>query len=392
MIKSITIIIFVLSTFMLTAQKNLPKSINSLSFNLLNKLNTENENVLISAYSISGALALTYVGAKNETKSEMEKVLFPYIKNKVGSDFQTLNESLSFNKKLELLTANAIWLEKAYKLKKRYAKEISENFKSELNKADFVSVTGRDSARNEINRWVEEKTKEMITDFIPPDVLSASTTMVLVNAIYYLGKWNTAFPKQKSYKADFKSSKEKKVVCEFMKNTLNLTYYSDSLLRAVEIPYEDNEASLIVVLPKNKSTKLSGLLDNNYFGKIYRGFKNRKVELHLPKFKLESEYELNSYLKELGLKSAFDASADFSGITGKKEIHISNILHKAVMVLDESGTEASAATAVITSRSVSNNYTKPVLFKADYPFIFLIREKSTGTILFMGNLVEPTTL
>ena len=175
-----------------------------------------------------------------------------------------------------------------------------------------------------------------------------------------------------------------------MKNTLYLAHYSDDLLSAVEIPYENDEASLIVILPKDKNQKLSGLVDMMYFNKIYRMLKQKKVELHLPKFKLESEYELSSYLKELGLKSAFGSSADFSGITGKKEIHISNILHKAVVELDESGTEASAATAVITSRSASvGTHTRPILFKANHPFIFLIREKSTGTILFMGNLVKP---
>ena len=390
MVKFITTIIFIISTLMLTAQNNLPKSINNLSFSLLDKLNTKNQNVMISAYSISGALALTYAGAKNETKLEMDKVLFPHIKNDVSSDFYSLNESLSFNKKLELLTANAIWLENSYKLKKRYAKEISENFKSELNKADFVSTTGREDARQNINQWVEKKTKEMITDFIPPDVMDASTTMVLVNAIYFLGKWHTEFPVTNSYEADFKSVGEKNTKCTFMKNTLYLAHYSDDLINAVEIPYENNEASLIVILPNDKNQKLSGLVDMVYFNKIYRMLKQEKVELHLPKFKLESEYELNSYLQELGLKSAFNSTADFSGITGKKEIHISNVLHKAVMEIDESGTEASAATAVITSRSASvGNNTRPILFKADHPFIFLIREKSTGIILFMGNLFEP---
>lgn len=390
MTKFITIFTFVFSSFMMTAQKNLPRSINKLSFKLLNKVNTENKNTFISAYSISAALALTYMGAKNETKAEMEKVLFPYIKTDVGSDFRVLNESLSFNKKLELLLANAVWLEKAYKPKKRYEKEISKDFKSELNKVDFLSSTGRESARKEINQWVETKTKEKITDFIPPDVLNASTTMILVNAVYFLAKWNTAFPEQNTYEADFKTGGKEKTVCKFINNTQYLPYYSDDLLRAVEIPYEDNEASLIVILAKKTDEELNGLVDYDYFSKLYRGLRRVKIDLQLPKFKIESEYELSSYLKELGLKSAFDSSADFSGITGKKEFHISNILHKAVMELDESGTEASAATAVLTSRSVSvGSTTRPILFKADHPFVFIIREKSTGTILFIGKLTNP---
>ena len=376
---------------MLIAQKNnISESINNLSFSILKKINVESENVLISAYSISNALALTYMGAKDSTKFEMEKILFPYIDNSVNKDFYDLNESLSLNKRLQLLSANALWLENNYKLEKEYSKLISEDFKSEVKTANFSSKNGREKARKEINSWVEKTTKEKITDFLAPRILSESTALVLVNAIYFFSNWHVKFPEANTYKAEFKTNDKDTTKCDYMTDTIQLSYYSDDLLSAVEIPYEDGEASMIILLPKDTLINLSYSINNQYFRKIYSSFKNEKVVLHLPKFKLESEYELNKYLKEMGLASIFNSSADFSGITGDNGLFISNVLHKAIIEVNESGTEASAATAVIVSRSaVVGKESKPIIFKADHPFIFLIREKSTGTILFMGNLAKP---
>ncbi len=389
--KIILVSIFIFFYLMNIAQtKHIVKNINTLSFNLLKRINTENENTLISAYSISSALAMTYAGAKDSTKLEMEKILFPNVDKSVNKDFYDLNESLSFNKKLELYSANALWLENSYKLEKEYRKLISYDFKSEVNTANFSSEKGRKKARNEINSWVEKTTKGMISDFIAPNVLSNSTMLVLVNAIYYFSKWNIKFPKENTYKGIFKTSQKDSSSCDYMTDTSNYSYYTDNLLSAIEIPYENNEASMIILLPKNPSENLSESINSLYFRKIYSSFKKEKLELHLPKFKLKSEYELNKYLIEMGLASIFNSSADFSGITGSKELFISNVIHKAAIELNESGTKASAATAVVVSRSaIVGNATKPTLFKADHPFMFLIRENSTGTILFMGNLAKP---
>ncbi len=391
MTKNIFTFIFILSSFMLTSQNNnLNNNINGLSFNLLKTINSENGNVLISAYSISNALALTYMGAKDSTKLEMEKVLFPKAHKSVNKGFYDLNESLGLNKNLQLFSANAIWLENTYNLEKEYVRVISEDFKSEVNKANFSGERGREKARKEINSWVEKKTKEKITDFIKPRLLSESTTLVLVNAIYFFGNWHVKSPKAHSYNGEFKLSQEKVAETEYMTDTIELFYYTDELLNAVEIPYEDGEASMIILLPKDASINLSASLNNQYFNKLLKNLKKEKVDLHIPKFKLESEYELSKYLKDMGLVSLFNSSADFSGITGKKEIHISNVLHKAVIEVNESGTVASAATAIITTRSaVVGKVTKPILFKADHSFIFLIHEKSTGTILFSGNFAKP---
>lgn len=376
---------------MLIAQKNnTAKNINNLSFNLLANINTESKNVLFSAYSISNALAMTYVGAKDSTKLEMGKILFPYNENNISKGFYRLNESLGFNKKIQLFSANAIWLENAYKLKKVFKKIIAEDFMSKVNKANFSTKKGREKAKKEINSWVEKTTKGKIADFLTPKVLSESTTLVLVNAIYFYSNWDVKFAKANTYKAKFETSTENISECDYMTDTSNFLYYSNDLLSAVEIPYQNNEASLIILLPNNASNNLSDLVDYQYFAKLYPKLKNEKVALHLPKFKLESKYELNSYFKKMGLVSAFKPTANFSGITGKKEIHISNVIHKATVEINESGTKASAATAVITTRSaIIGKKTKPILFKANHPFVFLIREKSTGTILFIGNLAKP---
>jgi len=204
--KVLFLTVFLFFYFMIISQtNNVSESINKFSFNLLKKINTENENTLISAYSISNALAMTYMGAKDSTKLEMEKVLFPNVSKSVNKDFYDLNESLNLNKKLELYSANAIWLENAYKLEKEYRKLISNDFKSEVNMANFSSDKGRQKARKEINSWVEETTKGMIPDFLAPRVLSKSTTLVLVNAIYFFSKWDLKFNEENTYKGEFKN-------------------------------------------------------------------------------------------------------------------------------------------------------------------------------------------
>ena len=278
-------------------------------------------------------------------------------------------------------------MQKSYKPERKYSKIMTDDFLSKINTANFIGDKGQKKARKEINSWVEDKTKEMIKDFIAPHTLSDATIMVLVNAIYFRGKWDIGFSEKNTYKGKF-NNLENEEDCKFMTNNVQLSYYTDDLLSAVEIPYEDNEASMIILLAKEKNINLSDSLNNQYLKNIIRQSSKRKVNLHLPVFKIESEYELSDYLKEMGMNSAFNTSADFSGITGSKDIHISNIIHKAVIEVNESGTKASAATAVIATRSTSLE-PKSVTFKADRSFVFLIKEKSTGIILFMGSLAKP---
>jgi len=387
--KNLAFLIFIiLYPIMSVAQHQSIENINNLSFELLQQINKAEgqKNIFISAYSISNAMAMTYLGAKDNTKTELENVLFPKHKNKVAIDLKKLNETLSLNRSIELYSANNIWLSNKLTVKKRFENDLNDIFQAQIQKANFSDKQGVEQARQNINQWVEEKTKNKIKDFIAPGVLDESTVIVLVNAVYYYAKWKVQFEETDIYKDNFTNIDKNELLTEFMRSILSIPYYNNSEVEAVEIPYENDEASLIIILP-NDFENFSEKLDYQYFRKIVDGFSKKSVKLSIPKFKQESEYNLVEYFKNMGINDLFTSKADLSGFTGDKDIHISKVLHKAIIEINESGTEASAATAVIGSRSVSGNKDM-VIFKADKPFYYFIKENSTGVILFAGSFVD----
>lgn len=385
--KSILFILLIIFPFMMNAQKNSVKNINKLSFELLQQINKAdgNKNVFISAYSVLNALSMTYMGAKAETKTEMENILFPNHENSIPEDFKVLNEALSFNKEIELYSANNIWIKQNMDIKKRFAKNLKLYFNADIGKANFSNTEGIEKARKDINTWVEEKTKNNIKDFLAQGVLDESTVIVLVNAVYYHAQWKNRFEEKNTYQDIFHTIAGNEVKTDFMRSVLTIPYYKNNELEAVEIPYENNEASFIIVMPDDFEG-FSKKLDINYFNTIIRKLENKKVRITIPKFKEESEYELIEYFKNMGMNKLFSSQADLSGISINKDIRISNIIHKAVIDINESGTQASAATAVIGSRSVAGS-NDVVVFKANRPFFYFIKEKSTGVLLFAGCFV-----
>ncbi|MCF6240588.1 MAG: serpin family protein [Bacteroidales bacterium] len=387
--KVLSFILLILFPLMINAQKNSVKNINNLSFELLKQINKANgnKNIFISAYSISNALAMTYIGAKAETKTEMENILFPNNENTIPQDLKALNDALSFNRKIELYSANNIWIKQNMDIKKSFTKNLKINFNADIRQANFSTTDGIEKTRNDINTWVEEKTKNNIKDFLTKGILDESTVIVLVNAVYYYAQWKNRFEEKNTYQDNFYTIDGGKVKTNYMRSVLTIPYYKNNELTAIEIPYENNEASFIIVMPDNFEN-FAKKFDIQYFERITQRLENKKVRLSIPKFKEESEYELIEYFKNMGMTKLLSSQADLSGISGNKDIKISNIIHKAIIEINESGTEASAATAVIGSRSVTGS--KEVeIFKANRPFFYFIKEKSTGVLLFAGSFVTP---
>ena len=374
---------------MINAQQNAVQNINKLSFKLLQEIHKAegNKNILISAYSISNAMAMTWLGTKGESKEELQKTLFPYSEKDVAQDIYRLNEALSFNRNIELYTANNMWLSKNYEAKKRFEKSLQEYFSAKIHYADFQTKEGVEKARLDVNQFVEKATKENIKDFIAEGVLDESTVMVLVNAVYYYAKWKTAFDEKNTFDDVFKTIDQTEKNIAFMHTVLTSGYYKNNELTAIELAYENSEASFIIILPDDFQ-EFTRKLNQKYFNVITTGFKNKSLNISIPKFKEEGDYELIEYFKNMGINKLFGSQADLSGISGNKDIKISHIIHKAIIDVNESGTEASAATAVIGSRSVSSA-NETIRFKADRPFFYFIKEKSTGTVLFSGCFVKP---
>jgi len=386
--KRFLFILLIVSMNNISAQHTAVKNINNLSFKLLQRIRkTEgNKNILLSAYSINNALALTYLGAKNETKTEMQQIIFPYSEKNVPEEVKKLNDNLSFNRNLKLYSANNIWINEQEQIKKRFAKDVQEYFGASIQKADFSNKENIEKTRQKINFWVEQKTENKIKDFIEKGVLDESTVIVLVNAIYFYAKWKFQFDEHNTFADNFYDIYKNTTQTDFMHSVLSIDYYNNQELAAISIPYEHNEASLIIVLPDDFISFVYKM-DNNYFEKILSGFQKRKVNLSIPKFKQQSNYDLIEYFRNMGLVHLF-SNADLSGISGTKDTKVSNIIHQAVIDINESGTEASAATAVIGSRSVSAN-NEQVIFNANRPFFYFVRENNTGTLLFSGLFLTP---
>jgi serpin B len=291
----------------------------------------------------------------------------------------------------ELFVANALWGQKGYAFKPEFTAMLQNSYGAGLNDVDFAHQT--EQARKTINDWVAQQTKDKIKDLIPQGILDNLTRLVLTNAIYFKSNWAETFTKQATKDAPFKLSADQSVDVPMMHTQKSFPYIETDDFQMVELPYVAHELSMVILLPK-KVDAVGDIEKNLTAANIDRWLNDKKpvpVEVTLPKFKFSSQFRLDDTLKGLGMKDAFDAGkADFSKMTAQERLYISAVIHKAFVAVDEEGTEAAAATAVVGEGGGAPMQPKnPKVFKADHPFIFLIRHNATGAILFMGRLVNP---
>jgi serpin B len=388
----LSVLICLLSINLLAQKNTSSQSINSFSFKLFELVNDEQKNCFFSPYSVFGALSMTAAGAKKATQLEMQNALEIEKEINAPEQFKNLSDGFKSDRNIKLLTANSIWLHKSLKIKKSFAKLTSNYYDAKCENVDFEDAAKREKARKEINGWVEKQTNKMIKNFIKPGVLTDATGMVLLNAVYFKALWQTAFTKEQTVPDKFLAASGKKITCEMMNSSINTKYYEDDKFQAVEIPYKNKEASMLIILPKKDTESKINEIDYEYYSDIAKSFAAKKVKVSIPKFKMEVQYELRDAMKRMGMKSAFSKDADFSGITGGKGLTISKILHQSVIDVNESGTEASSATAVIAMRSTMITKDIPIVFKADRPFLFIVKQASSNVILFMGYLAEPPSI
>lgn len=413
--------------FKLTMEAN-----SDFAWDLYAQIAKENEdgNLFFSPYSISSALAMTMEGARGQTAREMGDVLrFPDAVRRIGVDDQripwetskintgmgAINDRLNRDKKpYALKVANALWGEQSYRWRPEFLKALDEPYGALLRKVDFIHNPERE--RQRINQWVEDQTEQKIEELLPksPPVITGNTRLVLTNAIYFKGNWSQQFNAKQTNDLQFTMASGEKVTAptmwfdpqhaDFKRKTLNgyfpfgyaafdaqgkrTSNRGRTHFEILAMPYAGNELSMFVLLP----TKHDGLpsleqqLNRRNLEQWLRTVKKREVEVYLPKFKMETEFDLVPTLKALGMRAAF-GNADFSGLCESGGLHISDVRHKAFVEVNETGTESAAATAVVATES------KPPparTFKALRPFIFLIRDNKTGSILFAGRMMNPT--
>jgi serpin B len=346
-------------------------------------------NLVFSPYSISTAMAIVYAGARGETEKQMAETLhFTLPGLRLHSAFGILQKQIVQDEKLrgyELLLANALWGQKGETILKEFLDLNKNYYGADFTLLDFVNET--EKSRQIINRWVEEKTNDKIKDLIPLDGLNPDTSLVLTNAIYFKGEWQNKFEKKDTKLADFSISANEKIEINMMHIKEWFKYYWDKKLQVIELPYKGNEISMIVFLPEEieglkemeDTLKAEGI--NDFLSKMHQC----EFDVYFPKFKINwGTYSLNNALIALGITDAFDErNADFSGINGNKDLLISDVFHKAFIEVNEESTEAAAGSGIGLSRG------EPSVFRADHPFIFIIRDNQTGSILFMGRLMNP---
>lgn len=375
----------------------LAKGENQLGFDLYGKVRQQPGNLALSPASISAALAMTWGGARGATAKQMEKVLhFAGPQEKTVRAAGQLARSLeSPGRAITLRTANRLFGEKSYQFDKAYLQLTREAFGAPLEPLDFRHAA--EVSRKRVNGWVEDQTQKRIQNLIPPTGVTADTRLVLVNAIYFLGDWLEPFTKKSTIGATFHVSKSKKHDVPTMHQIAHFHFAAKDGLKALELPYKGGDMSMLIVLPDavDGLGALEASFDAKRLDSIVSSLESKRVSVSLPKFKVDpaTSLSLGDALVKLGMPLAFDRDkADFTGIANPPSpadrLYIGKVFHKAFVKVDEKGTEAAAATAVVMPRA-GGMPQQPVTFNADHPFLFFIRDHKTGLVLFMGRVADP---
>ncbi|MDA3953343.1 MAG: serpin family protein [Bacteroidales bacterium] len=363
------------------------ESNNRFSFDIYQKLKKHDKNIIFSPASITSAIAMTYIGAKNNTFSEIGKTFyFNSDINTFSNDYKNLIIFKENDKsKLSLYNANSLWIQNELLINKDFLNFNKKYFLSSLHFTDFINDS--DQSRLKINKWVEDNTNNKIKDLLQPNTIDHTTRLVLVNALYFKGAWLNKFREEDNTSENFQIDKKEFVKAVFMNAYINSWYYEDKYAQIIDIPYSDENISLMIILPKSykKLMKIEKKLNYEYYNSYIQNKEKRRIFLSLPKFKVESEFNLNKTLNDLGIKDAFTSAADFTGITKAEKLYISQVVHKANITVDEEGTEASASTAVIMRKTLV--LLENVDFKVNKPFIFVLRNNENNCIYFIGKIL-----
>lgn len=388
------------------------------AFKLYDLLNGGEGNLFFSPFSISTCLAMAYAGARGNTETQMSQVLhFSKNQSHLHSDFGGLHRQLLEAAKpkviqiqrrswpshparteeyvqppgIQLDIINGLWAQEGHPFVPAFLKIATEDYQASVKQADFKTEAA--AVTEEINRWVAEKTCDKIQNMLPPGSVNLLTRLVLANAIYFKGAWASPFKERFTSLQPFLLSTFRQTEVQLMERTDDFKYCENKDLQAVELPYRGVDLSMVILLPRrtNGCRQLEQQLSPTMLSATLGQMIKQKVQLYLPRFKVESGFELGATLAKMGMPDAFSPNADFSGLDGTRDLFISDVFHKAWGKINEEGTEATAATAAPVALGIDESPpTPPPVFRADHPFLFLIRDVRSGTLLFIGRLTDPS--
>lgn len=366
---------------------------NQFGFDLFQQLRGQAGNLFLSPYSISSAMGMVTIGGRGQTAQQLSKVLhLPESPDRIAELHQGLMASLLNQPKgYDIRIANALWGQEKHPFKDNFINLVQRSFRAEARTMNFISDA--DNSRSTINRWVEAQTNNRIKDLLQPGTITPDTRLVLTNAIYFKGTWLTPFKKEATRPVEFNLASGEKIKSDMMYRSDHMQYAETDQVQAVELPYQGDRLSMVVLLPLKKDglTDVESRLSAEFLNSLLTQRKSVKVNLTLPKIKTAYTAGLNKALSDMGVTDAFDSSkANFSGIDGTSDLFISIVIHKAFCEVNEEGTEAAAATGVVMEKTAAPvRQPLPIEFKADHPYLYLIRDTQTGCLLFLGRVADP---
>lgn len=362
----------------------------------------EQGNLVYSPHSIRLALAMTYAGARGETAAQMAEVLrFDLADEALHAAFNALDQELAsrnrveptrddgIERKVRLSIANSLWGQQGFTFVPEFLDTLAADYGAGMRLVDYVAAT--EAARRAINEWVAEQTNDRITDLIPEGVLSEMTRLVLTNAVYLDATWSSIFEKDATYDAPFFRLDGSEVTVPTMHQQSFFRYAAGEGWQAVELPYVGEELAMVLLVPDaGRFPEVEGLLGAGLLDEVVAGLAGVEVNLALPRFEFRFKASVADLLKAMGMPTAFDpGAADFSGMSAEDRLFISDVIHEAFIKVDEEGTEAAAATAVIID--LTSAPIEVMELSVDRPFLFSLYDRTTGQILFLGRVLDPAS-
>ena len=369
---------------------DLVKGNTQFALDLYRALSGGNGNLFFSPYSISTALAMAYAGARGETERQMAEALhFALAQDDLHGAFAALAADLAQREKedegIELAIANALWGQDGHPFLAEFLDRLEASYGAPLRSTDFAGAS--EQARAAVNDWVSRKTEGKISDLMPPGAITPVTRLVLANAIYFYGTWKLPFVASRTQDEHFLRLDQQHVMVPMMLVQKDFAYTEEEGYEAIDLLYTGDRLSMVVLLPGlGEYESFEATLSPERLNEILAKLETQEVQLRMPKFELNSEFSLADTLAQLGMPDAFSGAADFSGMDGLHDLFIAHVAHKAFVSVDEEGTEAAAATGISMALSIPSY----VRLTINRPFIFLIRDREAGTILFMGRVLDPT--
>ena len=348
------------------------------------------DNVFFSPYSLSTAMAMLYAAAEGETKAQIQKTFYYPSMDILNPNSAALyNQFNKPNPDYKLATVNDLWMEQGLTPTKSYVDTVQRYYGGQVTNLDFES--NPNPSRLIINKKIAQHTNQLIPELLPKGSIKPITVAVLTNAIYFKGDWKVPFEVQSTTEQPFYNHIGTSPNIKMMQLQEHFGYSEDKQVQVVQLPYKGDDLSMLVVLPKSKDkAAMQQLVQDLSADTIKQWSKDlvtQEVNVHLPKFKLEASYQMKNLLTDMGMPKAFEKGAGFNLFDNSPPIKIDDVYHKAVVIVDEKGTEAAAATGIVANATAAS--APPPVFKADHPFIFMIKDNKTDAILFLGQVNKP---